>query len=285
VGLINKILNIMNNIIKFTTILLFIFTCKHNFSQDTGMEASQAGSKTTTYVKMTIRSSPSFTIQFSGSYNYGVYELSANDNGDFSSQEFMEGENFGVRHGLGSALTMKIPLHEQGNVRLNISGMYNNFSSKYIDGLDKGFVNYNVISGGVGIENNFTPNFRFKTLVGASIIGSVISGNARVYDASYNTSDITIIPAFRMGLSVYSGFEYLLTDKIGTNFGFSFTHSNLWLKQTKQSDNPNEIYLNDKRVVPRQPYSGFRQFAWGSFYAGLNYYFGVQKKQYIFRKY
>jgi len=76
----------------------------------------------------------------------------------------------------------------------------------------------------------------------------------------------------------------MLSNRIGLNFGFKFTHANLWLKKSKQSDNPEEIYLNDARTGGSIPYSGFKQFAWGSFYGGVNVYFGIKEKSYVYRK-
>jgi len=235
--------------------------------------------------KMTIRNAPALTLQFSGGYNYGVYELSGNDNGDFSPVELRDGRNFGVRHGVGGELTVKIPLHERGNIRLNVSGLFNYFSSSF-NKLNREFgqsvyATYRVISGEVGIENNFTPNYRVKTLVGGGFVASIISGKARVDDRG---PDLRIKPAFRLGLAVYSGLEYMLSNRIGLNFGFKFTHANLWLKKSKQSDNPEEIYLNDARTGGSIPYSGFKQFAWGSFYGGVNVYFGIKEKSYVYRK-
>lgn len=238
-----------------------------------------------THWKMTIRNAPALTLQFSGGYNYGVYELSGNDNGDFSPVELQQGRNFGVRHGIGGGLTVKIPLHERGNIRLNVAGLYNYFSSDF-NKLNREFgqsvyATYRVISGEVGIENNFTPNHRIKTLVGGGFVASVISGKARVVNQG---PDLTIKPAFRLGVSVYSGLEYMLSNRIGLNFGFKFTHANLLLKKSKQSDNPDEIYLNDARTGGTIPYSGFKQFAWGSFYGGANLYFGIKEKSYVYWK-
>jgi hypothetical protein len=254
--------------------------------QDSGSRKLVANK--TTYAKLTIRSAPKFTLQISGGYDYGVYELSGNNNGDFSSEEFEKGENFGVRHGFGGSVTLKVALHQKGNIRLNISALYNEFSSKYskmnVGFYGPEFVNYDVYSGVIGVENNFTPNFKFKTMVGGGFIASVISGNARIYSEN-SPVDLNIIPAFRLGVTVFSGAEYALNNWLGVNFGFRFTHANLWFKQTKESDNPNEVYLNDKRVSPRMPYSGFRQFAWGSFNAGVNFYFGIKEKQYIIKQY
>ena len=240
------------------------------------------------HVKMMIRTAPKLTFEFSGYYGFGVFELSANDNGDFADEEFEEGENFGVRHGVGGNFVVKIPLHKRGNIRLDISGMFTKFDSKYSKAINKDhpseFVTYNVYTGGVGIENNFTPNHKIKTLVGISVIGSVITGNANLY-LNESLTEMKIKPAFRLGISVFSGLEYLLNDRIGMNFGFRFNHANLWLKDTKVSDNPNELYLNDKRVIPRIPYSGWRQFAWGSFYGGVNIYFGIRQKSYVMKKF
>ncbi len=230
----------MKNYLKYIVVILTFLLTQLVFSQAPGAQKESAKSKTK-LTRMIIHTAPALTLQFSGSYNYGVYELSGNDNGDLSPEEIWNGENFGVRHGGGLSAVMKIPLHKKGNVRLNISGNYNYFSSE-LSKINTGqfqnnYVKYSVLSGGVGIENNFTPNYRFKTLIGISLIASVITGSASLVDA---TTDLNynVKPAFRMGISVTSGFEYSLTDDFGMNFGLRFTHANLWLKSSKQSDDP-----------------------------------------------
>jgi len=239
-------------------------------------------------VKLIIRNAPTFTIEGSINYDYGVYELSGNYNGDFSPDQFINGENFGVRHGIGGIITVKVPLHKKGHIRGSFSVSYNNFSSKYSKALENlseaDFVKYNVISGILGVENSFTPSYKFKTYVGIGLIGSVISGKAKI-TADEISNNLTISPAFRLGITLNSGVEYMLTNRMGLNCGIRFTHANLWLKESKVSENPNEIYLNDKKVTTTLPYAGFKQFAWGSFFAGVNYYFGIFQKEYIYPKY
>jgi hypothetical protein len=244
------------------------------------------------YYKVTVRNPPDFTLQFNLQYDYGVFELSSNDNGDFNSTEFIDGNNFGVRHGIGGTATAKIPLQKKGYIRLNISAAYNYFTSKFskanvgYSGTQQ-FVNYNVFTGGVGIENNFTPSLQFKTLVGLSVLASVISGGASlIFDpASTELTNLNIKPAFRLGLAINSGFEYLINNNFGVNFGIQFTHANLWLKKSQLSESNTTININDQRVSPRIPFSGFKQFVYGSFYCGVNLYFGVIKKEYIIQKY
>jgi hypothetical protein len=77
----------------------------------------------------------------------------------------------------------------------------------------------------------------------------MISGNARITHEEI-TNDLTILPAFRLGICLNSGLEYMLTKKLGLNCGIKFTHANLWLKENKVSNDPDKIYLNDARESP-----------------------------------
>jgi hypothetical protein len=275
-------------LIKILVIVL-TFSFTFIYSQDSNINTTSAGSKVSKIkkVRMTIRNAAKFTLEFNAMYDYGVYELSGNHNGDFDSDQFYHGSSFGVRHGVGGVLTAKIPMHKKGSLRANISAAYNDFSSRYNKSLtgvsEYDYMKYKVFSGIIGIENNFTPEYKIKTYIGIGLIGSYIMGNGRISHEGV-TNEIRVIPAYRLGVSLNSGLEYMVTTKFGFNCGIRFTHANLWLKQSKVSDNPNEIYLNDKRPDSKIPYAGFKQFAWGSFFAGFNYYIGINEKEYIFKR-
>ncbi len=277
---------------KLLVLFFFVFAYTHPFSQsDDSKESSKnidsANSKHE-YLKLTVRNAPLLTLQFAVDYDYGVYELSANDNGDLNKDQFVSGKNFGVRHGFGAKISAKYPLHKKGNLRLFSSLMFNRFTSKFnkvfTDHAEQDFVKYDVYSLAIGIEDNFNPGLKIRAFTGIGIMGSMISGNARI-SSTESTSEFNIKPAFRLGVNIYSGFEYLLTKNTGLSFGLKFTHANLWLKSSKVSENPGEIYLNDQKVYNNELYSGYRQFAWGSFELGFNYYLGVKEKEYYYRKY
>ncbi len=244
--------------------------------------------KTHDYIKLTIRNAPVLTVQFAVDYDYGVFELSANDNGDLNQDQFISGKNFGVRHGFGANITAKYPLHKAGNLRLTSALMYNRFTSKFnkmfADQKEQDYVKYDVYSLGFGIEDNFNPGLKLRAYAGIGLLASIISGNTRITDTG-GSHDFSINPAFRIGVNVYSGFEYLLSKSVGLSFGLKFTHANLWLKESKLPDNSLELNLNDQKVSNGQLYSGYRQFAWGSFQVGVNYYLGVNEKEYYYRKY
>ncbi len=269
--------------------IILLSTISISYAQDTGLRDYKDSSHIS-YIRAVVRSVPSLTIEFNGHYNFGIFELSADNNGDFSSEQFILGQNFGVRQGFGFSGSVKFNLNKDGHFRGALFGSFNRFGSglnKFLaDGPgEAAYAIYNVFSTGVGLENCFTPSYKFKPLVGIGVIGSLIKGDANVFDESIMAyRDLDIKPAFRLGLTIYSGFEYLLNDKFGFNCGLKIVHANLWLKSTKASNDPNEIYLNDQRSNPRVPYSGWRQFVWGELYAGVNYYFGISQKVYVIKR-
>lgn len=88
-------------------------------------------------------------------------------NGGFSRTDFQLGKSFGARNGYGISLIGKIPLHKKGHFWLDIISSFNRFQSDLISkNNDQGKVAYNVFSGGVGIDYNFTPTHRVKYFLG-----------------------------------------------------------------------------------------------------------------------
>jgi opacity protein-like surface antigen len=222
---------------------------------------------------------PRFTIQVSAFYNSGLMDLAANDNTAFNKNDFVGGRNFGTRYGFGFSLIGKLPLHKQGNVRLVISGLYNRLQSNFvISETPEGKVGYNVFSAALGLENNFTPDRKFKPYIGADIIGSWIGGKANLATDTGNFS-LKIKTAFRLGFALNLGFEYAFNNNVGFNLGVKLSHLNTLLKDSKESSNLNETYLNDKHVDPPILYSGWKQFFFSSFYTGINIYFGMKNKK------
>jgi opacity protein-like surface antigen len=222
---------------------------------------------------------PRVTFQLSGYYNVGLLDLAANDNTVFRKSDFENGRNFGTRYGFGVSLTGKIALHKEGNVRLTITPSYQRFLSNFvISESPDGNVAYNVFSGALGIENNFTPTKRFKPYMGFDVIGSWISGNAN-FKTDSTDFHLDIKSSFRLGFGLNLGFEYAFNNKVGLNLGMKLTHANALLRNSKSSSNPNETYLNDKDVTPTIPYAGWKQFFYASLYGGINFYIGMKNKK------
>ena len=124
---------------------------------------------------------PVFTLQLSWLYDIGLTDLASNDNASFQKTDFINGRDYGTRYGWGISLKGKISLHKEGNVRLLVSSAFNKFQSYFIVGdSPDGRVSYNVFSWGLGIENNFTPDRKFKYYVGFEIVPSLINGTAEL---------------------------------------------------------------------------------------------------------
>lgn len=234
-----------------------------------------------------IQTPPKFTLQLSGGLNLGMAELSSNFQNIFDSAQFSQGLNFGVKNGYGVSLIGKIPLHKKGNVRLNVSGNFNRFLSSFLAEKSKfGDVSYNVFAFGAGIENSFNPSFRLKPYIAAEITANIIKGKANIVSpATGNTRTVTIKNSFRIGYIVYGGLEYMFNNKVGVNFGIKLNNSNQVLKQTKESDNPDEVPLRDKKDDTGEiEFGGFKNFIFTQFYIGFNAYFGVKDIIYKFKK-
>jgi hypothetical protein len=222
--------------------------------------------------------SPSFTIQLTGNYNIGLFDLAANDNTRFWKEDYINGRNFGTRYGYGFSLTGKIPLHKDGYIRLNAGGSFNRFLSNFVIGEDpEGKVHYNVFSVILGIENSFTPDKRTKPYVGIELLGNFFSGEAQIRNnGSYDI--LKIKNSFRIGAALNLGIEYAINNAVGFNIGTRFAHFNLLLKKSTNPVNVIEIPFNDEAVTPKVPYSGWKQFAFLSFRGGINFYFGMKNK-------
>lgn len=225
---------------------------------------------------------PRVTVQLSFSYNIGHLDLADNENTYFRKDDFYNGSNFGTRYGFGAVLTGKFALHKEGNVRLNVTAGFNRFLSNFvISESPEGKVGYNVFTGGLGIENNFSPNKKIKPYIGLDITTSLISGKA-VFTTDSTDFNLTIKNAVRFGVSLNLGVEYAFNNKVGMNVGYKISHSNIIGRQTKVSASLTETYLNDEKVSEGAdpiPYAGWKQFVYSSFYAGINFYFGMKNKR------
>ncbi len=224
---------------------------------------------------------PVVTLQLSFTYNIGHLDLAANENTTFRKDDFIAGANFGTRYGYGALLIGKIALHKAGNVRLNVTAGYNRFLSNFVIAESpEGKVSYNVFSGGLGIENNFTPQKKFKPYIGFDIVASMIGGNA-VLATDSTDFNLKIKNSMRFGVSFNFGFEYALNNKVGLNLGYKLTHANIIGKQSKVSSSLTETYLNDDKITTGEliPFAGWKQFLYSSFYAGFNFYFGLKNKK------
>ncbi len=267
--------------------MFLILIVSISFSQDdkktiTSKDTSYNSIATSKIINMLKRGkAPVVTLQLSFTYNIGHLDLAANENTSFRKDDFVSGANFGTRYGYGALLIGKIALHKVGNVRLNVTAGYNRFLSNFIiSESPEGKVNYNVFSGGLGIENNFTPQKKFKPYVGFDIVASIIGGNA-ILSTDSTDFELKIKNSVRFGVSFNLGFEYAFNNKVGVNLGYKLTHANIIGKESKVSTSLSETYLNDNKITSGEviPYAGWKQFLYSSFYAGFNFYFGLKNKK------
>jgi opacity protein-like surface antigen len=238
---------------------------------------------------MVVKSFPKFTLQVNLNYNQSFLEFNGTYNNDFHSKDFMNGAALGADKGIGGSVTSKIALSDRGRMRLNLSLNYNNFKT-YLFGqnhqlADIGKSSINIMSFGVGLEHNFTPNYKFKIYLGAEGTGNLISGKSTIWvdvpSTPGYTYDVTITNSFRIGAAIFAGTEYMLNDRMGLSFGFKYNFANLLLKSAKDSSDPNSFPLRDDNS--NLPYSGKKTIAYISITGGVNFYWGVTSKRYLIK--
>ena len=85
---------------------------------------------------------------------------------------------------------------------------------------------------------------------------------------------------------IYGGIEYMFSNQVGMNVGIKLTNSNQILKSSDESSDPNEVPIRDQKIDgPDQlEFAGFKNFIYTSFFAGVNFYFGVKDIVYQFNK-
>ncbi len=244
---------------------------------------------------MILRSAPSFTLQFNLNYNQSYLDFNGTFNNDFHSDNFIKGEALGADKGYGASLTSKLPIGSQGKLRLNVSLNYNTMKT-YLFGnnyqlADIGNTKINLATLGLGLEHNFTANHKFKIYIGAEGTATLLNGKGTIWvenrgnpDGAYSY-DIKISNSFRIGAAIFAGSEYMLNDKFGVSMGFKYNFVNLFLKDAKQTTDPNskEFPLRDK-YVPNVLYSGDKTLAYISLMAGVNLYWGVIDKRYVIKR-
>jgi hypothetical protein len=280
-----------NLIIKLAALIqiAILFCISQVFAQDvpsktyTQKDTSYISIASQKIINMTIPGkAPRVTLSLNFNYDIGHLDMAGNENTVFRKAEFIAGETFGTRYGYGGSLTGKFALHKAGNARLNVTGSFQRFMSNFIISVSpEGKVHYNVFGGSLGIENNFSPNKKFKPYVGGDFVISVINGGATLQTDSTDF-DLKIKNSVRFGLSFNLGFEIAVNNKFGFNFGYKLVYANLIGRKSKASTNANEIYLNDDKLLATDDYiqfAGWKQFVYSTFSVGLNYYFGMKNKK------
>lgn len=229
-----------------------------------------------------VKSYPRFTLQFNAVFNYGLAGLNTNYSSIYQAQQLSIGENFGVRQGFGALVLGKIPVAEEGSIRATIIGSFNYFYNNSLSSpvSSDGKVRYYVSTLGFGLEDSFTPGYKIKPYIAGAVLLDIINGSISYTDTNYQSVNIKIKPTFRIGVNVGTGIEYLINKKTGLNFGVNLTCSNLLIKSSSPSSDPNNIPLRDKKLDNPIPFSGYKQFLFISFYAGVNLYFGITETRF-----
>lgn len=170
-------------------------------------------------------------------YTAPTVTLNANFNGNLAALDFYgtyytqnTGGNYGAIWGRGGSLNVKIGLGQQKYYRFVIAAEYNkmindNFNSIpfFVINPDVPVTNYDIITGGIGVEYVTKPRCPERYYIGGGFTGNRISAPSGNVLGDFD-------PAFRFGMMMMGGYEYVFGQKgqFGINLGMRFNYINLF---------------------------------------------------------
>ncbi len=239
---------------------------------------------------MVVLGVPKYVIQINGYYDKSILELSGTYNSDFHSELVTRGETFGAHYGFGGGLVSKLSLDERSNFWFTQSLSYHRVQSYFLEdksgNMDQGRAGFNCITGGLGVEYNFTPNYSVKIFAGAELNASSISGNMEIWFPSGRDSYIEnykVLSSFRMGYGLVGGGTYMIGKKVGINLFFKLSNLNAFVRYSEGKSEDKEFRLRDGSSGDALLFSGNKSFSFYSIGTGVSFYFGISEKRYRLR--
>jgi hypothetical protein len=236
---------------------------------------------------MVVRTPAKYTLQLNLNYNLPLLELYGTSNADFNSQTVLSGETFGASKGFGISVISKICFSQCGKLRFTQILSFNRVQSYLLqdksDLMDRGNAAYNIYTAGLGFEYNFTPAYKVKAYSGIDFDLNLINGEIRIWEYKNKqsiTEDYRILNSLRAGIGINAGAGYMLSEKVGLNFGIRLVNANLLFKSSKGSNSDGEFPLRDANSSNQLKFSGDKNFTFYSLSLGVNFYFGVGHKSY-----
>lgn len=227
----------------------------------------------------------SYTLQFSIIFDRSMPDLSASNGGNERSEYIYQGKTFGAGKGFGGSIVSKIRIGKTGPFRFNQEVAFNRILSFPYDDIrsvnDVGEANYNVFTGALGMEYNFSPSKNLRAYLGAEINSSLINGDLKIWfqrighpvsdsNASYSVSN-----SFRMGYGLNIGTEYIINSSFGFNIGIKYSNLNAFIKNSEGLNEDPEFQLRDDDN-PSLIFAGRKNFSFFSIAGGVNLYFGAK---------
>lgn len=235
-------------------------------------------SQTTAYYTY---SKPAWTIGFGPIWNLATNDAYGRAN--YSSQDQILRDNFGMRWGYGGYVFGKVCTGKKRSDRIFLGFSYNAMGNKDFDSEgNKTFYDIYTIDG--GYEYQFWGNYRFRSFYGIGLTGNFITGEYTPNQATETNTAKTFESSFRMGMELKAGLEFVFNSKMknmGINLGATYNLANLFndSNQEPQLGQTQELSLNDGSGAGGP---GFKRYIGiVSINLGLNIYPDVQKKRVV----
>ncbi len=221
---------------------------------------------------------PKFNVHITGGYTFTLPDLNGNYPTDLSKNP----TPYFIKNGFNGGADAKYYIDKKSTFGIMLSLTYSGLSSGDLAVTDSTIgtgtyrTNLNIFTIGVGAEYDFAPKRPANPFVNVQFTTNIFSGKTTFNATSGASTSGSLASATRFGAMFGAGVDVKLSKTIGIIAGGRYAFANLFGKQSDTSSTSGTYGLNDKE----NPVTGekSKKIAYLQFYAGVSFYFGLQKK-------
>src|SRR5438034_7513209 len=222
---------------------------------------------------------PKWNVHVHGGYTYCLPDLK----GDFPA-DLTNGKNptpYFIKNGFNGGADVKYFIDKKSTFGVMLALTYSGLSSGDLVQSDTSLgartyrSNMNIFTIGVGAEYDFAPKRPANPFVNVQFTTNIFSGKTTFNATSGTSSSATLTSAARFGAMFGAGVDVKLSKSMGIVVGGRYAFANLFGKDSSATTSTT-YGLNDKENAVTGEKS--RKIAYLQFYAGVSFYFGLQKK-------
>ncbi len=222
---------------------------------------------------------PQWTVGFGPAWNLATNDAYGRAN--YSSQDQILRDNYGMRWGYGGYLFGKYSPGKKRNDRIFLGADYKGMKNTDWDS-EGNSTSYDIITVDAGYEYLFYGTYGFRSYYGIGLTGNIISGSYDPGTVTQTNVPKTFESSFRVGMELKAGLEFVLNSSkknFGINVGAKYNLMNLFNDDNASPSlgQTQNLNLNDGDDAASGP--GFKRYIGVvSIDVGLNIYPDVKKR-------
>ncbi|MEO8512376.1 MAG: OmpW family outer membrane protein [Ignavibacteria bacterium] len=226
-------------------------------------------------------SQPTATVQFIGGYSMplGDYKGTFGETIDkFTGGGNPDSNTYFMHAGYNYGIFIKVPIKKKSSFSIKGGISFNSFgqSKEYPTSTTTSVtvtLKQSVLGITLGSEYDFGyRKNKIRPFIGAELAGNLFAGSF-VEDYVDSTETFNLKSAFRLGVNVAAGVDFIVHNNIGLLIGAKFAFANLIGKSYAEDERFKYNLNDDKHTVNNVTYPS-KNITYLQFYGGMSFYFG-----------